>query len=154
MAGTLIVQTRVSGTVSLEDCFNPVVPLTFTFHPTDNSGDVVKTVTPDASGAFTVSSLLAKSYTLRVKGNRWLAVQVPVNTTGGNVTALALGTLKSGDANNDNSVDVLDLDTLITTFDKCNGDQGYIEGADLNCDNCVDVLDLDLLIRNFDQTGA
>jgi plastocyanin len=154
MAGTIVVQTKISGMVELEDCMMMITPLTFTFHPSDNSGDIERIVLPTVDGAFTVGNLPAKNYTLRVKGMSWLANSLAVNTTNGSVTDLDVGMLRGGDANDDNSVDVLDLDQLIQSFDKCHGDTGYIEGADFNCDHCVDVLDLDILIRNFDQQGA
>ena len=66
---------------------------------------------------------------------------------------MTVGTLLGGDANDDNSVDVLDLDQIIQSFDRCLGDDGFIVSADFNCDGCVDVLDLDILIRNFDKFG-
>jgi hypothetical protein len=143
----------ISGTVTLEDCPNADVPMIFTFHPSDNSGDFDVTVTPSANGTFTVPNLPAKSFTIRVKGERWLSKTVQANTTNGNVTGVNVGALKGGDANNSNSVDVLDLAVLIQSFDFCEGDAEFLSGADFDCSGCVDVLDLDILIRNFDAEG-
>jgi hypothetical protein len=145
---------NVSGTLTLEDrdSGSATQTITFTFRPTDMSGNVVKTANIAVNGAFTLTGVPAKNYTLHIKGAKWLAKNVSVNLTGGDVSGVT-ATLKAGDANNDNSVDVLDLDRLIQTFDKCEGDTGFLTGADFNCDGCADVLDLDLLVRNFDAQG-
>jgi hypothetical protein len=107
-------------------------------------------------GFFSIPDLPLGNYNVCVKGNRWLAVSFPLNATSTGDITLAAGTipvLKSGDANNDNSIDVLDLDRLIQAFDAVPGMPNYNEQADFNADNSVDVLDLDILIRNFDQVG-
>lgn len=149
---SVLVRVNISGTVTLEDCASSAQPLTFEFRPTDGSPTFTRVVTPDPDGDFTVANVPAKEYTVAIKGARWLQKVVAANGLSGDVTgvnALLLG----GDANDDNSADVLDLDLLIQTFDKCEGDAGFIPGADFNADNCADALDLDILLRNFDQTG-
>jgi hypothetical protein len=143
--------STISGDISLEDCPQSDMPLTFTFRPTDGSPTFEQTVTPASDGGFSVV-VPRKSYNVAIKGSKWLRQTLPVNTTNGNVSGVNV-LLLGGDANNDNSVDVLDLDQLIQTFDKCQGDAGYLTGADFNCDDCADVLDLDILIRNFDAEG-
>jgi hypothetical protein len=149
---SVLISVNVSGTVLLEDCPDASVPLTFQFRPTDGSATVVRSVTPNPDGTFTVLNVPAKDYDLAIKGAKWLRKVVAVNGLNGDVggvNALLIG----GDANNDNRVDVLDLDVLIQRFDTCLGESGYNSGPDFNCDDCVDVLDLDILIRNFDAQG-
>jgi plastocyanin len=155
MSGIVHVQTKVSGTLQLEGCASAAVPLSVILHPADNSGDIARTVTPAANGDFTIPYLPAKDYTLLVKGSKWLAVSGAANTSGGNVSGLSLGTLRGGDADNSNLVDVEDLSLLIQAFDASPADANWNQGkADFNCNDIVDVEDLDIFIRNFDESGA
>lgn len=145
----------VSGIITLEDLVPTAAPqsLTLTFRPSDNSGDILKTVSVGSDGAFSVTDLPRKNYTLHIKGSKWLAKNVAMDASNGDVSNVN-ATLPAGDANDDNSVDVLDLDTLIQAFDSTSGDVNWNNGvADFNGDESVDVLDLDLLLRNFDRQG-
>lgn len=143
----------VSGQVTLQESVNLMQPITFEFHPTDGTPNLTRTVTLNQDGTFTLNTIPANTYTVKIKGAKWLAKSVTVDGTNGDVTGVN-ATLLAGDANNDNSVDVLDLDVLIQSFDATPDAPNWLDGAaDFNCDASVDVLDLDLLIRNFDQTG-
>jgi hypothetical protein len=144
--------TRISGRVTLQNSVNQAQPLTFEFRPTDGAAPFQRVVTPNPNRTFTVSDIPRKSYVLWVKGVKWLAESIAIDTTNGDVSDINL-TLRGGDANDDNSVDVLDLDLLIQAFDAIPSSGHWKQGADFNCDDSVDVLDLDLLIRNFDETG-
>jgi hypothetical protein len=143
----------VSGTITLEDVVDSMQNVTFMFHPLDGAPNFNRNVVLNASGGYSLANIPARQYNVHIKGAKWLATNIALDATNGNMNN-ANATLLAGDANNDNSVDVLDLDDIITSFDKCGGDAGFIAGADLNCDSCVDVIDLDLLIRNFDKVGA
>lgn len=92
------------------------------------------------------------SYKLYIKGFRHLSRLVDVTVSGGTVTVPSV-MLIGGDANGDDSADVLDLDLLIQSFDTVEGDPNHIADTDFNYDDSTDVLDLDILLRNFDQTG-
>jgi hypothetical protein len=146
--------SAIAGTLTLENIVTDASPqeVTFLFHPDDNSGDILKTALIPSSGMFVLVALPPKSYTVHVKGAKWLAKNVVVDTTSGGVSCM-MATLLAGDANNDNSTDVLDLDLLIQAFDSDPSSLNWNEGADFNCDDSVDVLDLDILIRNFDKQG-
>ena len=91
-------------------------------------------------------------YIVTIKGRKWLAKTIRIDTRNGSVRNVQ-AVLRSGDANNDNLVDVLDLHLLIQGFDSQSGDLGWDERADFNCDDIEDVDDLDLFIRNFDLQG-
>ncbi len=54
-----------------------------------------------------------------------------------------------GDVNQDGSVDVVDLLTLVDTFGKVLGDVGFDPTCDFNADNSVDVVDLLILVDNW-----
>ena len=64
-------------------------------------------------------------------------------------TAVNFGTLKEGDANNDDVVDVSDFSILRTTFLKSCGAAGFDGRADFNGDCIVDISDFSLLRTNF-----
>jgi uncharacterized membrane protein len=144
-----IVARQIQGTIALENCATPSQQVSLWFQA-DTGESFSRTVTLNANGTFTLD-VPARQYTLWIKGAKWLAKVVSVNATQGNASVNV--SLHGGDANNDNSVDVLDLDVLIQGFDSVPGNSNWDAGADLNCDQSVDVLDLDLLIRNFDQVG-
>ncbi len=126
-------------------------------------------LTPDTTGDPTLGKYSVRmhdvapgNYRLFIKGTRHLSRVVNVTVSGSGDVTVPTVTLKGGDANDDDSTDVLDLDQLIRAFDSFAddgpepGDQpsaNWDPGADFNYDDSVDVLDLDILIRNFDQTG-
>lgn len=56
-----------------------------------------------------------------------------------------------GDVNEDRSVDVIDLLTLVATFGLASGDPGFDATCDLNGDNSVDVIDLLSLVSTWGQ---
>lgn len=102
----------------------------------------------DNEGGFLLPAAPAGFPMVAVKGDKWLRKIMPV------VPDKPLDVvLPAGDANGDNSIDVLDLDILIKHFDTSRGSELYDIGGDLNCDGWIDVFDLDLLIRNFDLMG-
>jgi subtilisin-like proprotein convertase family protein len=122
--------------------------------------------TTDPSGYFTVpvSSLANGSYTWRVKGPHatmdvnttpgFLARSGVVSLAGAPVTNLEIGLVKAGDANNDNTIDVLDFNLLKQSFGLSVGSPGYDNRADFTGDQTVDVLDFNLIKTNFAQSGS
>jgi hypothetical protein len=110
----------------------------------------------DASGFFTVSvgSLAPGIYNWRVKGPKFLANSGSVSLSGSGTTQQEMGTIRTGDANNDNRVNVTDFSILKATFGKGSGDPGYDDRADLNGDTRVNVTDFTLLRNNFGLAGA
>ncbi len=56
-----------------------------------------------------------------------------------------------GDVNEDLSVDVIDLLTMVATFGLVTGDPGFDATCDLNSDGSVDVIDLLILVGSFGQ---
>lgn len=113
---------------------------------------VTRMATLNANGNVTIDQITPGMYNVAVKGNRWLQKVVSVDLSQGDVSGVQVELL-GGDANNDNSVDVLDLDLLIQAFDSDPDSSNWNENADFDSSNSVDVLDLDILIRNFDTQG-
>ena len=150
----LSVQTAtISGKVTLEGCVNPVQNITFAFRFPDNRTYFTRTMPLNADGSFSLPNVPRNNYTLWIKGEKWLAVTAPADTTSGNVTNIHV-TLPAGDANNDNSVDSSDFGLLIGSFNTAATDPDFDTRADLNCDGSVDSSDFGLLIGNFNQIGA
>lgn len=146
-------QAWLSGILSLEDCTDQSEPITLEFRPTAGGDPILRASTPDSDGNFVVDTVPNGDYEVAFKGAKWLRKVVPV-TVASHGTPPILVSLPGGDANDDNSADVLDLDLLIQSFDNVEGDPKWNEGAaDFNNDGSVDVLDLDILLRNFDVAG-
>jgi hypothetical protein len=130
----------------------PAQTFIFTFRPVSHGNNIVRSVLIGASGEFSVNDLPADNYVLHVSGESYLAKNTQINLTYESLTGITI-TLDPGDANNDNSVDVLDLAILIQAFDSSPGNGNWNGNADFNGDYSIDVLDLDLLIQSFDRQG-
>jgi hypothetical protein len=142
----------VSGKVVLQGCVNSAQPIAFTLRPAGGGPPFTRTLTLAADGTFRLSAVPAGSYTLAVKGSRWLQKRLPVDVSNGDVSGLIL-TLPAGDVNGDNRVDILDLGRLADAFNTTPASPKWNADADLNCDGRVDILDLGLLADNFGKTG-
>ena len=152
----------VSGIITLDGVPNPasvnaaapVGPITLEFRPTNGGATLVRSAALPANGAFSFGDIPAGSYSLAVKGAKWLRVAKPIDATGSNVTNLQFF-LPTGDANNDNACDVVDFGILVNAYgSKFNDGTGnYDPTADFNCDGRVDVLDFGLLVNNYGALG-
>ena len=129
--------------------------VTFTFRSNDGSADIVQTLAVPASGVYTLTGLFSKAGVLHIKPDKFLAVNVSVDLTGGNLSGQS-ATVEPCDANNDNSVDSTDFGILIGAFNTQASvpGSGYDEAADFNGDGSVDSTDFGLLIGNFNMLGA
>jgi hypothetical protein len=125
--------------------------------------------TTDASGVFTVpvGNLPAGTYQWRAKGPIYLANAGTVAIGGLQIAdykskigthqssiGLEMGTLRAGDCDNNNIVNILDFNVVKTTFGKANGDLGYDARADFNNDTSVNVADVNLQKINYGFGGA
>ena len=128
--------------------------VTFTFRSSDGSADITQMLSVPASGVYTLSGLFSKAGILHIKPDKYLAVNVPIDLTGGSLSGQN-ATLQPGDANNDNSVDTTDFGVLIGAFntDASIPGGGYDVTADFNGDGFVDSTDFGLLVSSFNLTG-
>ncbi len=110
----------------------------------------------DARGFFTVtvSGLSNDTYDWRVKGPKYLANSGTVSLSGSLVTNQEMGLMRTGDATNDNAVNVADFNPLKVTFGLASGDPGYDDRADFTGDQAVNVTDFNLMKANFGAGGA
>jgi hypothetical protein len=117
------------------------------------SGDGVDmVVNTDNTGHFIYNPLEPGSKSIWVKHDHSLATITNVNLVAGS-QVLALGLLREGDANNNNSITISDFSIVASTFGKASGDAGYDSRADFNGDNVVSISDFSLLASNFNQSG-
>ena len=69
--------------------------VTFTFRSTDGTADIIQTALVPPSGVFVLSSVPPKDYALHIKADKYLAVNVDANTTGG-LPSVVKATLPAG----------------------------------------------------------
>jgi hypothetical protein len=110
-------------------------------------GDQQYTVTTDASGGFALEGLTPGTYDIRVKNAHTLANRPRVTLAPG-ANVVSFGTLKEGDANDDNCVTFADFEILADAFWP-----GYDPRADFNQDGVVNILDFSMLRENFAVCG-
>jgi hypothetical protein len=120
----------------------------------------------DASGFFTVAvdGLANGTYNWRVKGPNGgpggnttagvLANAGTVTLSGAPTTQVEMGTLRAGDANNDNINDTIDSAIFRPTFGRACGALEFDARADFNNDCTVNLTDFNTLKNNFGFLGA
>jgi photosystem II stability/assembly factor-like uncharacterized protein len=141
----------IAGTITLQGCENPAQPVNFTLRPSNGNAAFLRTVTLSSTGAFTLPNVPGQSYTLAIKGVKWLQKDVSVDSTTGATGVTA--TLLAGDINDDNVVDLNDFGLLAEAFGSAAGSTNWNPNADLNCDGVVDLNDFSLLATNFGASG-
>lgn len=109
----------------------------------------------DARGYFTqVISLPDGTYNWRVKGPKHLANSGSVVLNGASIINAEMGLMRAGDCNNDNSITVVDFNTLRPAFGRGQGDPGYDDRADFTGDLRVNASDFNLMRGNFGLVGV
>ena len=146
----------VSGIVTLQGCIAGAVsaqPVTFLFRPNGGGATIARTANLAGNGAYTLNNIPLGSYSLAIKGAKWLQSAQTITLTGNasNINASLLG----GDANNDNVVDIGDFGVLVNAYggDSSVGGTGYDVRADFNCDGVVDIADFGILVNDYGLSG-
>ena len=127
-------------------------PLFITLTPVGGGTAINQTVTPDVNGNFTSLPVTPNNYRVRVKTTYTLSAATTVNLNGGSVSGVNF-TLRGGDINSDNAVDISDLLVLIGAYNKVSGQTGFSAAADINSDGADDISDLLIIIGNYNQLG-
>ncbi len=131
------------------------VPVHVTVH---NPGDPIPAyqahLDTDPSGNFLMENMQPGTYDVAVRNWHTLWSRVSNVTLLPGLNVVNLGTLKEGDATQDNTVDVTDFARLKASFFKSRGEPGYDNLADFNEDGTVDVTDFALLRSSFWQSGG
>jgi hypothetical protein len=131
-----------------------VSPLTVTLYPAGCPDLDIRVTTTDTSGKFRVCSIYTGTYDIRVKSATTLAVRANSVAVTTGTKVVNLGLLRSGDANNDNCVGIVDFSILSAAYASVSGDARYDSRADMNADSSVDVLDYSWLATRYADCGA
>ena len=147
----------VSGNVTL-DSIAPNAPaqtITFEFRNALDTSLFTVTANVGPDGAYTLPNIATGIYRIRVKGDKYLAQVITVNSRGSAVTGANV-TLPGGDANNDNSVDATDFGVLVGAYNSRVSvpGSGYDPNADFNGDGFLDATDFGILVGNYGAVGA
>lgn len=129
---------------------------TLQIQPASGGAVTTVTVTTNNAGMFTHNlgtSLPPGQYELWIKSAKSLGQRLTVTLTAGTNTA-NFGTLREGDANNDNRVTLTDFSILAASFNRTQGAAGYDARADFNGDNAVSLADFSMLASSFNALGA
>ena len=128
-------------------------PLTVVFFETGTDTVVrEEDVTTDNEGNFTVADVASGTYDIGVKCPRSLSNLVTgVAFSAETVTPVNFGTLREGDANNDDAITAPDYSYLYTYFGATLSPG--VDYCDFNRDGVVSGLDYSLLWGNFGQAG-
>ncbi|MFN8490472.1 MAG: S8 family serine peptidase [Caldilineaceae bacterium] len=132
------------------------IPLTVELQPSDGSAPLVYTVQTDNQGSFTIDEVPVGVYNIRVKGAHTLANLVKNVTLTQDCPPLFLGVLLEGDVDIKTTLNqtlVPDFGQLSGSFNRCEGDAGYLANADLNGNHCVAIDDFSLLANNYLKQG-
>jgi hypothetical protein len=131
------------------------LPVTLTLKLGNNEVNLPPTMT-DAEGYFThtVDALPPGTYNWRAKGPKYLANAGTVSLTAAPITAVDIGFMQTGDANNDNIVDASDFAIMHASFGLGIGEPSYDDRADFTGNSIVNMPDFNFLKRNFGQLGA
>lgn len=113
----------------------------------------VYTLSPDSANNIALRTYRIGAHDLWLKGPHWLSQKVNVSLTGTGVTNLGFS-LRNGDVNGDNSVNLADFLFLRAAFGTSSGSPNWNPNADLNGDGSVNVADFVILRANFGQSGA
>ena len=157
---TLFVQAAfasVSGTLAFEGIAPTASSqnVTFLFVPNDASARLTRLAAVPANGVFTLSGLPQKTYTVWIKGTKYLAATATADASAGNVSGLTAAQ-GAGDSNNDNSVDPTDFNNFVTAYnsDSSVPGSGYDPTSDFNGDGLVDPTDFGLFVGEYNNAGA
>jgi hypothetical protein len=143
-----VLQTGLAGTVELQSIAgSPAgteVDIEFRYQATGQTA-AVYTAVLGANGEYSVPATLRGTYDISLKHANWLRQTLPsVLVTGPTHVDFSL---VNGDADHNNSVDLLDLSCVLSSFGGSGGPH------DLDCDGEVGVGDLNIVITNFSKTG-
>jgi len=118
-----------------------------------DGGDLGGCTLTDASGAYSLP-LREGIYDIKVETARYLdSEKTGIEVSAGGMTNLTSLTLKGGDVNDDDIVNILDLSFMGARYQCSSGDGCYDAMADPNDDGIVNILDLSMAGGNYQRTS-
>ncbi|MBL8048574.1 MAG: hypothetical protein JNJ45_07830 [Chthonomonas sp.] len=154
--------TPISGVVELQDHANDVGKTVA--WELKNGATVVDsgTTTLGTGGSYNIGTIKTGNLDLRMKARTWIgATLIGLNVDGTAISSANLS-LKNGDVNGDNIVDIADYSYLAGAFDLDASAPNWLTAdgngirpvdSDLNGDTNVDIADYTILAMNFDAVG-
>ncbi|MBN1877696.1 MAG: hypothetical protein JXA33_25965 [Anaerolineae bacterium] len=116
------------------------------------NGPVAATVTTSANGDFVFDELKAGNYNITADAPLYLPNCTIANVLNGQTTPLGDTTLKGGDVNDDNTINIGDATLVAANFGQTVPPAS--SQADINADTIVNVQDLAILGGNFGLSGC
>jgi hypothetical protein len=115
------------------------------------TGPLPPVVTTDSAGNFTLN-MKAGTYTVTVSAPGYLTNSTTITATSGQTVTLPITTLKGGNANGNDAIDIGDATLIAANFGKTvpPGDAR----ADINADGKVNIQDLAILGSNYGLSGT
>ena len=154
----IVQAATIQGKIDLQDCSTNGQAVQLDLCDATSNGNCISqivTLTPNSAGTLNYSiSANAGTYTLGVKGRKWLHATQAVNIPNANSIVTSNFSLFGGDANDDNFVDSLDYALFVEAFGSVSGDPNYNINTDFDCDGEISTLDYSILISNFGAVGA
>jgi hypothetical protein len=120
------------------------------------SSDISGVISSNASGDFALSGLGEGIWTVAICASKALINVRTAEITSADFSRGAetdFGTLRLGDANEDNVIDIIDFSALAGAFGRAAGQEGYDVQADFNDDGKVSILDFTILAASYGQIG-
>ncbi len=126
---------------------------TFTFR-LSGLPDIVKTAMVNTIGEFTMSDLPPSNYTVYIKGVRFLASNVNINSGETDISGIIVP-IRAGDVDDNNVVNSDDLSHLLSSYGSARGEGVYElnPSADFDQNGFIDVDDLANLLNNYNVAG-
>ena len=123
--------------------------------PVFSGSATLETAAGSANGKYYLPGAPFGTFDVALKTAKNLRVLLPNVTVNGSAT-LNDALLPAGDADNSNTVDVLDFGILVNAYgsDSAVSGSGYDPTADFNYDGKVDVLDFGLLVNSYGSVGS
>lgn len=149
----IVVTPVVSGQIQWQDRLDRF-PSRAEFQITQPDGKVWRRTIPiESDGSyFFYGPAIAGTSTVRLKAVGWLTQERTYSTALGNPGSIDFAP-NNGDVDGDDSITVFDYIDISFSFDKAEGDPGFLPRADLDGDGVVTVFDYIILSVNFDLSG-
>lgn len=116
------------------------------------TGPVTRSALTQSAGDFVLSQLKAGDYDLRADVARYLPGCTTASVTSGQMLTLAGTTLRGGDANDDDVINIGDATLVAANFGQAVPPAD--SRADINADNTVNIRDLAILGGNYELAGC
>ncbi len=129
-------------------------PLTVSlYHPGETTSPAYTfTPTTDANGVFHLYAIEPGAYVATVKHSHSLQTAQSISLVEG-LNNIDFGTLREGDADDSNQVNIVDFSILANTFGLCQDAAAYDARADFNLSSCISLFDFSLLSLHYAETG-